>query len=166
MDGLEPLGSDPVQIDPEFLDPINDRELINRINNLDPLDEFDDLEEWSDDIDLIMESFVQPNRINELWHISKAKKMQNHCATVQTENAPVREKPWARAGLPPPEPTYCPPKIPFGTRNTASIFKKATTSKNPNKSGNILGFPDGYKPISWNLGTSNQSGETQQGRKP
>ena len=46
MDSLEPLDSGPVQINPKFRDPDNDREFINYLNNLDLPDEFDDLEDW------------------------------------------------------------------------------------------------------------------------
>ena len=65
MNGLELLDSEPVQINPEFLDPNNDREFINFINNLDLPDEFDDLEDLLDDIDLIMESLLHPDKIKE-----------------------------------------------------------------------------------------------------
>ena len=34
MKGLEPLGSGPIQINLEFLDPNDDREFINYLNNL------------------------------------------------------------------------------------------------------------------------------------
>ena len=38
MNGLEPLGSGPIQINPEFLDPNDDREFINYLNNLETPD--------------------------------------------------------------------------------------------------------------------------------
>ena len=46
MDSLEPLDLGPVQINPKFRDPDNDREFINYLNNLDLPDEVDDLEDW------------------------------------------------------------------------------------------------------------------------
>ena len=75
MNGLEPLDSGPVQINPEFLDPNNDREFINFLNNLDPPVELDDLEDWTDNVNLFMESLLHIDKIDELWHISKAKRM-------------------------------------------------------------------------------------------
>ena len=51
---------------PEFLDPNDDREFINYLNNLETPNEFDNLEEWSDDIDLFMESLINPDKIEEL----------------------------------------------------------------------------------------------------
>ena len=44
MNGLEPLSSGPMQINPKFLDPNDNREFINYLNNLDTPNEFDDLE--------------------------------------------------------------------------------------------------------------------------
>ena len=95
-----------MQINPEFLDPNNDREFINFINNLDLPDEFDDLEDLLDDIDLIMESLLHPDKIEEHWHISNAKRMwtdfqshqqhvhqttvhHNYRTTAQTERVPA-----------------------------------------------------------------------------
>ena len=66
MNGLEPLGSGPIQINPEFLDPNDDREFINYLNNLETLDEFNDLEDWSDDTDMFMECLIYPDKIEEL----------------------------------------------------------------------------------------------------
>ena len=62
MGGLEPLDSEPIQINLEFLDPNDDREFINYLNNLETPNEFDNLEEWSDDIDLFMESLLNLTR--------------------------------------------------------------------------------------------------------
>ena len=64
-----------MQINPEFLDPDNDREFINYLKNLDPPNEFDDLDDWMDNVNLFMESLLHPDKIDELWHISKAKRM-------------------------------------------------------------------------------------------
>jgi hypothetical protein len=72
---IEPLGSGPIQLNPELLNPNDNQEFINHINNMETLDEFDDLEDWSFDIDLFMESLIHPDKIEELWHISKAKRM-------------------------------------------------------------------------------------------
>ena len=150
-----------LQINPEFLDPNDDREFINYLKNLEAANEFDDLEDWLDDIDLVMESLIHPNKIEELWHISKAKRMwddfqshqqreqqhpqqttvpHNQRAAVQMEHASVQVAPRTREGLPPPEPRY----HPFGLRNLATISREATISKIPTKSGKDL---DSLHPI-------------------
>ena len=135
MNGLEPLALESIQINLEFLYPNDDREFINYLNNFETPDKFDGLEEWSDDIDLFMESLINPDKIEELWHISKAKKMwddlqlheqheqqrssqpaaqRNYPTTIQIVHASAHMAPQARMGLPPPEPTYYFPNIPFG----------------------------------------------------
>ena len=62
------------EIVPKFLDPDTDRAFIDYLNKLDGPDSFDDLNEWSDDIDLFMEGLSNPDKIEELWEKSKAKK--------------------------------------------------------------------------------------------
>ena len=54
------------EIVPEFLDPIADRAFIDYLNKLDSPDSFDDLDGWSDDIDLFMEGLSNPDKIEEL----------------------------------------------------------------------------------------------------
>jgi hypothetical protein len=44
------------------------------LNNLDGPDSCDDLDDWSDDIDLFMEGLSNPNKIDKLWEKSKARK--------------------------------------------------------------------------------------------
>ena len=66
LDNTDPLNSEPIRIYPEFLDPSNDREFINYANSLDNQDEFDDLDDWSDDVDLFMEGLLNPHMIDEL----------------------------------------------------------------------------------------------------
>ena len=73
LDNTDPLNSDYIHINPEFLDPTDDREFIDYINSLD--DNFDDLDDWSDDVDLFMERLCNPHMIDKLWKKSKAKKM-------------------------------------------------------------------------------------------
>jgi len=150
LNGTDLLDSEPIQINPEFLNPNDNREFINYLNNLETLDEFDNLEEWSDDIDLFMKGLLNPDKLEELWHISKAKKMsddfQSHqkhqqehtaqptaqrddCATTQTPHASDDVALRARMGLPPTEPTYCALNIPFRLQNLATVYREATTSK-------------------------------------
>ena len=62
------------EIVPEFLDPDTDQAFIDYLNKLDGPDSFDDLNGWSDDIDLFMEGLSNPDKIEELWEKSKAKK--------------------------------------------------------------------------------------------
>jgi len=62
---------------PEFLDPVTDRAFIDYLNKFDGPDSFDDLNDWSDDIDLFMEGLSNPKKIEELWGKSKAKKTRD-----------------------------------------------------------------------------------------
>ena len=51
----------------------SDQELIKYKNSLDPLDEFYDLDNWSDDINLFMQGLADPARSDKLWLKVKAK---------------------------------------------------------------------------------------------
>jgi len=73
LDNTDPLDSEFIQIDLEFLDPNDDQELID-YHSLDIPDEFDDLDDWSDNVDRFMEGLLNPHMIEELWQKSKAKK--------------------------------------------------------------------------------------------
>ena len=66
LDNTDPLNSDYIQINPEFLDLNDDREFIDYINSLDNPDNFDDLDDWSDDVDLFMERLCNPDIIDGL----------------------------------------------------------------------------------------------------
>ena len=50
----------------EFLDLVADRAFIDYLNKLDSPDSFDDLDGWSDDIDLFMEGLSNLDKIEEL----------------------------------------------------------------------------------------------------
>ena len=54
------------QIILDFLDPDHDQAFIDYLNILDCPDSFDDLDEWSDDIDLFMKGLSNPDKIKEL----------------------------------------------------------------------------------------------------
>ena len=66
LDNTDPLNSDYIQINPEFLDLNDDREFIDYLNSLDNPDNFDDLDDWSDDVDLFMERLCNPHMIDKL----------------------------------------------------------------------------------------------------
>jgi len=72
----------------EFLDPDRDQAFIGYLNMLDGPDSFGDLEEWLDDIDLFLEGLSNPDKIEELWERSQAKKLwdnsQSSFATCRT----------------------------------------------------------------------------------
>ena len=69
--------SDCEKIIPEFLDLDADQALIGYLNKLNDPDSFDDFDDWSDDNDLFMEGLSNPEKIEELWEKSKAKKLQD-----------------------------------------------------------------------------------------
>ena len=45
------------------------------LEELDCLEVPDNLDEWSDDIDMFMEGLSNPHKLEELWQQSKAKKL-------------------------------------------------------------------------------------------
>ena len=63
------------EIIPEYLDQERDQAFIDYLNELDPPDSFDDLEEWSDNINLFMQGLSNPDKIKELWEKSKTRKL-------------------------------------------------------------------------------------------
>jgi hypothetical protein len=67
--------NDRIEINPESLDLVNDQELIDYINSLDSPDGFDDLDDWTDDIDLFMQGLCNPHNIDDLWLQAKAKEL-------------------------------------------------------------------------------------------
>ena len=67
--------NDRIEINPEFLDSVNNREFTDYVKSLDPPDEFDDLDDWTDDVDLFMQGLCNPHKIDELWLQAKAMEM-------------------------------------------------------------------------------------------
>ena len=62
-----------------------DQELIKYKNSLDPLDEFYDLDDWSDDINLFMKGLSDPLRSDELWLKAKAKETFRYAFRLRVE---------------------------------------------------------------------------------
>ena len=59
----------------QFSDPLFDQDFDEFMESLDNLEPFDDLEDWSDDVDLFMEAICQPpHMVNVLWQQTKLKK--------------------------------------------------------------------------------------------
>ena len=66
-----------------------DQAFIDYLSKLDGPDSFDDLQEWSDDIDLFVEGLSNPDKIEELWEKSQAKKLwDNSKSSPATYRAP------------------------------------------------------------------------------
>ena len=59
---------------PQIPDSTLDQEFVDYLDELDYPKVMDDLDEWSDDIDLFMEGLCNPHKIDKLWQQSKAKK--------------------------------------------------------------------------------------------
>lgn len=64
------------EIVPELLNLEHDQEYINYVEELDGIGSFDDLDDWTDDVDLFMEGLCNPDKIDELWQQSKAKRLR------------------------------------------------------------------------------------------
>jgi len=54
----------------------HDQEFINYVDELDDTGSFDDLNDWTDDVNLFMEGLCNPDKIDELWQQSKSKKLR------------------------------------------------------------------------------------------
>ena len=151
LDNTDPLDSEFIQIDLEFLD-LNDVQEFIDYHSLDIPDEFDDLDDWSDNVDRFMEGLLNPHMIEELWQKSKAKKkwdnfqsglhnqqaskeriprpatQRDNCATTQTQHKLDDVALRAKMGLPPPKPYYCTLNFPFRLQNITTVFREVTES--------------------------------------
>ena len=67
--------NDCIEINPKLLDPVNDQELNDYIISLDPPDEFNDLDDWSNDIDIFMQGLCDQLKSDDLWLRAKVKEM-------------------------------------------------------------------------------------------
>ena len=63
LDNPDLLNSEPIQINPKFLDQRDVWEFIDYLNSLDNPHEFDDLDDWSNYVVLFMEGLLNPHMI-------------------------------------------------------------------------------------------------------
>ena len=65
------------------------------MNSLDNFEPFDDLEDWSDNVDLFMDAMANPPKhANALWELAKLKKEKSK-APEQTSKS-IFDKPWIK----------------------------------------------------------------------
>ena len=65
------------------------------MNNLDNFEPFDDLEDWSDNVNLFMEAMAHPpQKANALWELAKLKKEKPKAPEKPTKS--IFDKPWIK----------------------------------------------------------------------
>jgi len=56
---------------------------VEYLEELDSPEGFDELEEWSDDIDMFIEGLSNPHKLKELWEQSKVKKLWDNFQVIR-----------------------------------------------------------------------------------
>ena len=65
------------------------------MNSLENFEPFDDLEEWSDNVELFMDAMAKPiEHADALWELAKIKK--GKAKTPEQSNDSIYEKPWIK----------------------------------------------------------------------
>jgi hypothetical protein len=65
------------------------------MNNLDNFEPFDDLEDWSDSVDLFMDTMAQPSlNADTLWELAKCKKGKSKASEEPSKS--IFDKPWIK----------------------------------------------------------------------
>ena len=72
-----------------------DQDFDQFMNNLDNFEPFDDLEDWSDSINLFMDAMAQPPQYADaLWEFAKLKKGKSKAP--EQSNRSIFDKPWIK----------------------------------------------------------------------
>ena len=65
------------------------------MNSLDNFESFDDLEDWSDNVDLFMDAMANPpQHANALWELTKLKKGKAKAPKQSSKS--IFDKPWIK----------------------------------------------------------------------
>ena len=89
------------------------------MNSLDNFEPFDDLEGWSDNIDLFMDAMANPpQHADALWELAKLKKEKAKAPEQSSES--IFDKPWIKRECP-----LCRDGHPASRSPKAHIFKKS-----------------------------------------
>jgi hypothetical protein len=87
---------------PESAESPFDKDFAQFMNSLDNFEPFDDLEDWSDNVDLFMDAMANPpHHAEALWELAKLKK--GKAKAPEQSNRSMFDKPWIkeRQGLTP-----------------------------------------------------------------
>ena len=78
-------------------DPLLDQDFDEFMESLDNLEPYNDLEDWSDNVDLFMDAMSQPPHMaNILWEEAKLKKQGETSKTPEKSSESIFDKPWTK----------------------------------------------------------------------
>ena len=67
------------------------------MESLDNLEPYEDLEDWSNDVDLFMDAMThQPHMTDILWELVKLKKKKRASKAPEQSNESIFDKPWIK----------------------------------------------------------------------
>jgi len=77
----------------DISDPLFDQDFDQFMGSLDNLEPYDDLEDWSNNVDLFMDAMAHPPQMaNALWELVKVKKGKSKAPEKSNES--IFDKPW------------------------------------------------------------------------
>ena len=80
---------------PELAESSFDKDFDQFMNGLDNFEPFNDLEDWSDNVELFMDAIANPpEHANALWKLAKLKKGKGK--TPERSSKPIFDKPWIK----------------------------------------------------------------------
>ena len=80
---------------PELADSLFNQDFDQFMNNLDNFEPFDDLEDWSDNVDLFMDAMPHPpQNADALWELAKLKKGKSKAPEQSSKS--IFDKPWIK----------------------------------------------------------------------
>jgi hypothetical protein len=72
----------------DFFDPLFDQDFDEFVESLENLEPYDDLEDWSDDVDLFMEAMFRPPHMTDVfWQEAKLKKQKENPKPCSDEHS-------------------------------------------------------------------------------
>ena len=81
----------------DISDPLFDQDFDQFMESLDNLEPYDDLEDWSDDVDLFMDAMSHsPHMADILWEEVKLKKQKGTSKTPKKSSESIFDKPWTK----------------------------------------------------------------------
>ena len=81
----------------DISDPLFDQDFDQFMENLDNLEPYDNLEDWSDDVDLFMDAMAHPPHMADaLWELVKLKKKKGASKDLEKSSESIFDKPWIK----------------------------------------------------------------------
>jgi hypothetical protein len=81
----------------DISDPLFDQDFDQFMESLDNLEPYDDLEDWSDDVDLFMDAMSHtPHMADIFWEEVKLKKQKGTSKTSKKTSESIFDKPWTK----------------------------------------------------------------------